>query len=145
MNSPQLINKYKAAHNKLILLDYDGALVNRYTKPYNDVPSAHLLNNLTLLGTMPQTKVIIFTGKGQHDIDSFIGHLPVDIIAEHGAMRKENNTWQQQAVNNTFWKKNVIPLFNKITLLCPGSYVEEKIFSISWDYKNVEKASGFAQ
>ena len=138
----ELIEKYKNATNKLVLLDYDGTLVDFSPLPEKAIPSEKLLNVLIKLIDEPQTKVMIISGRSHHDIYKFLGHLPIDIIAEHGAMVKENGVWEKQIIDNSSWKNKVLPILNRITLTCPNSFVEEKSFSLAWHYRNAESQSG---
>lgn len=63
--------KYKTAANKLILLDYDGTLVDFESMPDKAKPSAQLLEILKSLTDNHQTNVIIISGRRQYEIDSF--------------------------------------------------------------------------
>lgn len=144
MIKAELIKKYRNATNKLILLDYDGTLVGFSPLPENAIPSEKLLAVLIKLIEKPHTKVVIISGRGHRDIDKFLGHLPIDIIAEHGAMVKENGVWKKQLIDTGLWKNIVLPILDRITLTCPNSFVEEKLFSLSWHYRNTELQSGHA-
>jgi len=68
--------------------------------------------------------------------------LGIDISAEHGAMIKENGTWKEQINDVIFWKKEVLLSLNEITSKCPGSFIEEKSFSLAWHYRNSETEAG---
>lgn len=138
-----LIEKYRKATNKLILLDYDGTLVDYCPIPEKAIPSEKLLDILIKLVDKPQTKVIIVSGRGHHDIDKLLGYLPIDIIAEHGAMIKENGEWKNKIIDYGLWKKDVLPLLNQAVLACPKSFVEEKYFSLTWHYRNAKSESGY--
>lgn len=138
-----LIEKYKKASKRLVLLDYDGTLVNYEILPDNATPSTQMLDVLEGLINDPETKVIILTGREHQDIDKFIGCLPMDIIAEHGAMIKENGIWKKQIIDNCLWKNAILPLMNKATMNCPESFVEEKCCSLAWHYRAVEKTTGY--
>ena len=138
----ELIEKFRKANYKLILLDYDGTLVDFFPFPEKAKPSEKLLDILNKLITKPKTNVVIITGRAHKDIDNFLGHLPINIIAEHGGMLKINRIWKKQAKNNNLWKDKVLPIFNQITLACPNSFIEEKQFSLAWHYRNAE--SGYA-
>jgi trehalose 6-phosphate synthase/phosphatase len=142
-NKAVLIEKFRKATNKLVLLDYDGTLVNYALIPNNAVPSEQLLNVLIKLVDKPHTKVIIISGRGHQEIDKLLGHLPIKIIAEHGAMIKDNGLWKKQVVDNNSWKNAIVPLLNQLTIKCNGSYVEEKYFSLTWHYRNAESLSGY--
>ncbi|KAF0151976.1 MAG: trehalose 6-phosphate synthase/phosphatase [Ignavibacteria bacterium] len=137
-----LTEKYKTAVNKLILLDYDGTLVDFVPTPERAKPSAHLLNTLRTISNQPQTEVIIISGRLYFDIDRFLGVLPLNIIAEHGAMVKENGKWKKQIVDYRLWKQSVLPIFNRFALTCPNSFVEEKEYSLTWHYRNAQLESG---
>lgn len=136
------IEKYKNATNKLVLLDYDGTLVGYSPIPEKAIPSEKLLDILMKLIDKPQTKVIIISGRGHQDIDKLLGHLPINIIAEHGAMIKANRVWEKQIIDNGSWKNKILPILNRFTLSCPNSFIEEKYFSLTWHYRNAESESG---
>jgi trehalose 6-phosphate synthase/phosphatase len=140
----ELIEKYKKATNKLVLLDYDGTLVNYELIPDNARLSEHLFDILIKLIDKPQTKVFIISGRGHNDIDRLLDHLPIDIIAEHGAMIKESGVWKNQIIDNNLWKKTIIPVLNRITSACPESFVEEKNFSLTWHYRSADTQRGYA-
>ena len=140
----ELIAKYKKAHNKLVLLDYDGTLVNFTIKPDDAKPSERLLKVLSKISNDPATKIMIITGREYRSIDKLVGHLPIDIIAEHGAMLKENGSWKEQVNDAVFWKKGILPTLNEITEKCPGSFIEDKGFSLAWHYRNCELEAGQA-
>ena len=55
----------------------------------------HLIDILKKLIDNPQTKVFIITGRGYQDIDKLLDHLPINIIAEHGAMIKERRDMEE--------------------------------------------------
>lgn len=140
----ELIEKYGNATNKLVLLDYDGTLVNYTPIPGTAKLSEDLFDILIQLVDNPQTQVFIITGRGYQDIDKLLDNLSINIIAEHGAMIKENGVWKNQLINNVLWKKTIIPILNQITLGCPESFIEEKYFSLAWHYRNSESQSGYA-
>ncbi len=139
-----LIEKYRKAKNKLVLLDYDGTLVNYELIPDNARLPEHLNDILKKLIDKPQTKVFIISGRSHQDIDKLLDHLPINIIAEHGAMMKRGGLWKNQVIDNNAWKKSIIPILNQTTSDCPKSFVEVKNFSLTWHYRNAEALSGYA-
>lgn len=143
LQKEDLIKKFREAENKLILLDYDVTLVNYELIPENAVLSDHLDDILNKLIIKPQTNVFIVSGRAHRDIDKLLDHLPIDIIAEHGAMKKENGVWKNQINSDVEWKKTIIDILNQITFACPKSSIEEKKFSLAWHYRNAEPESGY--
>jgi trehalose 6-phosphate synthase/phosphatase len=139
----ELIEKFKKADNRLILLDYDGTLVNYELIPQNAILSEDLGDILIKLVDKPQTKVLIISGRGHSDIDRLVDHLPIDIIAEHGAMMKVEGVWRDQINKESKWKREVIDILSQITSVCPESYIEEKKFSLTWHYRNSGSQAGY--
>jgi trehalose 6-phosphate synthase/phosphatase len=139
-----LIENFKRAKNKLILLDYDGTLVDYKTAPQDATPSKKLLFSLLKLNESPRTKLVIITGRAYQDIDGFVGHLPIDILAEHGAMIRENDEWKELVPDDERWKQTVYPVLNRFIDDCPGSFVEEKRFAMAWHYRNADQETGFS-
>ncbi len=138
----ELKESFGKALGRLLLFDYDGTLVN-----YTAVPSEALLPGqvsglLRRLSEIPRTSIFIITGRGFRDIEKLIDTLPLNIIAEHGAMIRENGIWNKQVEDDGSWKKSVLPLFDEATLLCLHSYVEEKRYSLTWHYRTADPESG---
>ena len=140
----ELLEKYRTAKNRLVLLDYDGTLVNYTTIPETERLPEHLFDILTKLIGNSHTEVFIITGRGYMEIDKILEQLPINIIAEHGAMIRERGVWKNQINDNVQWKERIIPILNQISLTCPKSFIEEKSFSLTWHYRNAESQSGFA-
>jgi trehalose 6-phosphate synthase/phosphatase len=138
-----LVKKYKIARSRLLLFDYDGTLVSIRSSPDEAMPSAYLFDLLDRLCHAASTKVVIITGRKYRDIDLLIGRLPLDIIAEHGAMIKEGGTWHRKADHDVEWKKSIAPLMNKMSSECTGTFLEEKDFSLTWHYRNTDPLGGF--
>jgi trehalose 6-phosphate synthase/phosphatase len=139
-----LIKKYRQAKNRLILLDYDGTLVEYKPKPEQAVPSEELVDMLGNLACDQGSEVIIVTGRDHLDIDSLLGRLPVDIIASHGAIMKEQGEWKEQVPGDTGWKRYVRPVMDQVCAGCNESFVEDKHFSLAWHYRNAASDSGYA-
>jgi len=137
-----LVRSFRQAMNRLILLDYDGTLVDYASTPDLAKPPGNLFNPLLRLSKLPQTKVVIITGRSDEDIDSFFGSLPIQIIAEHGAMIKELSGWQQLTQVDSNWIGAIREIFAPFAADCPGSFVEVKKFSLAWHYRNADKVSG---
>jgi trehalose 6-phosphate synthase/phosphatase len=143
LEETELIDKYRKAKCKLVLLDYDGTLVNYELIPDEAKLPVQLSDILKKLIDNPRNKVFIISGRSHQDIDKLLDHLPVDIIAEHGAMQKVGGVWKNQINGNAVWKIAVIPILDQITGACPGSSVEEKTYALTWHYRKAESQSGY--
>ncbi|SMO57859.1 trehalose-phosphatase [Solitalea koreensis] len=136
------LQHYKNASKRLVLLDYDGTLVNLSSLPSQANPTQQTIKVLKQLTEKVQTKTIVITGRSHIDIEHFIGHLPIDIIAEHGAMAKDHTGWKKR-INDSLWKSEVAPVMDSITAICPKSFVEQKSFSLAWHYRNADEETGY--
>jgi len=140
----EIKEKFRNAKNRLVLLDYDGTLVKHTPLPETAILPEHMSDIIIKLVDNPQTKIFIITGRGRSDIDKFLDHIPINIIAEHGAMVKMEGVWKNQIINNLSWKKQIMPVLNQITATCPESYIEEKNFSLTWHYRNADPDLGYS-
>ncbi len=140
----EINEKFKSATNRLVLLDYDGTLVKHTAIPDMAKLPAEISDIIRKLVHNPQTEIFIITGRGHEDIDKFLNHIPINIIAEHGAMVKEDGVWRNQIIDNFEWKKTIIPILNQITVKCAESFIEEKYFSLTWHYRNADPDLGYA-
>lgn len=141
----EIKEKYNKAGNRLVLLDYDGTLVNYVPVPHTATLPSYIYDILFNLIDVPHTKIFIITGRSHHDIDKLLHHIPINIIAEHGAMVKEEGEWRSQIIDNFNWKDPIIPILTQITESCPGSFIEEKFYSVTWHYRNADPITGHAR
>lgn len=140
----EINEKFKSATNRLVLLDYDGTLVKHTGIPDTAKLPEEITEIIKKLVQNPRTEIFIITGRGHEAIDKFLNHIPINIIAEHGAMIKEDGVWRNQILDNFEWKKTIIPILNQITSKCEESFIEEKFFSITWHYRNANPYLGYA-
>ena len=139
-----LIAGYRQATNSLLLLDYDGTLVNYELKPEDARLPEHLNDILKRLIAKPGTTVFIISGRARNDIERMLHHLQVNIISEHGAMIKNGGVWKNLTSGNCQWKDSVFPILGQAASDCPGSYIEEKNCSVAWHYRNADSQDGFS-
>ena len=83
--------EYKKAKSRLLFLDYDGSLIGFFPDPQDAGPDTDLIAILEKLSTDPKNRVVIISGRDKGTLDKWLGHLPIDIIAEHGVWLKEKH------------------------------------------------------
>jgi len=140
----EIIKSFRNAKNRLILLDYDGTLVDHTTIPGNATLPQEMTEILSKLINLKRTDLFIITGRRYDDIDRFLNHLPVNILADHGAVVKEGKEWKNHHAKDDSWKLTVLPLLEKYTKECQGSFIEDKLFSVAWHYRNSDPQSGYS-
>ena len=129
---------FAKARRRVLLLDYDGSLVPLRSDYKNAAPSKRILDILKKLQSDPRNEVVVVSGRTSHDLETWLGHLPISLVAEHGAtIRKAGgHTWQNQARRETVWRSVITPLLRHYTELAPHSRLEVKPHSLVWHYRN---------
>lgn len=146
MVGPKEINKTKKdfqdAKNKLLFLDYDGTLVEFSSSPGAVSPSKNLVNLISKLAKIEGCEVVIVSGRDKYTLEKWLGHLPISMIAEHGAWikSKSKKRWSTELTKKQDWKRSLQPILAYFTNRTPNSFVEEKEFSLVWHYRKVEKS-----
>ncbi|HRO43259.1 MAG TPA: bifunctional alpha,alpha-trehalose-phosphate synthase (UDP-forming)/trehalose-phosphatase [Flavipsychrobacter sp.] len=135
--------RYYYGMKRAIFLDYDGTLVPFHKNVMGAVPDEELLQLLKDLCNDPHNKVIITSGRDYQTLDKWLGHLPVDIIAEHGAWYKDHGKfWRSKRDLNDDWKQEIYNVMNQFVRRTPGASIEEKSYSLAWHYRKVEDGLG---
>lgn len=135
--SSKISKAYENAKNRLLLLDYDGTLVEFNEKPALAIPNTQLLNLLTKIINQPNTDLVIISGRDQVFLDKWFGEMKLTLVAEHGYYIK-NEIWTEKINNNKEWMDNFLPVFNSFTDRTPGTFVEEKQNSLVWHYRKTD-------
>lgn len=133
-----LREEFQKARRRVLLLDYDGSLVPLRGDYKNAAPPKKLLDTLQTLQSDPRTEVVVVSGRSSHDLETWLGHLPISLVAEHGAtIRKAgSSTWQNMATREAQWRGVITPLLRHYTELAPQSRLEVKPHSLVWHYRN---------
>ncbi|TAK74731.1 MAG: bifunctional alpha,alpha-trehalose-phosphate synthase (UDP-forming)/trehalose-phosphatase [Gammaproteobacteria bacterium] len=138
----KIISKYNVAEKRLILLDYDGTLTPLMKQPQLAAPSVEILQILSALSKDKKNKIVIISGRDKNTLEKWLGHLNIILVAEHSAWLKENSHWQLTYHFNCGWKKDILSILEIYKDRLPGSFIEEKDFSIVWHYRNANEIDG---
>ncbi|WP_285058399.1 bifunctional alpha,alpha-trehalose-phosphate synthase (UDP-forming)/trehalose-phosphatase [Pedobacter ginsengisoli] len=135
-----LIEDYKSSQKRLFLLDYDGTLVSFSKDPSRASPDHDLLQLLETLCSLPGNDVYVISGRDSVTLDKWLGHLPIGLIAEHGAKnRPAGCNWSNEAlVESTTWKEKIERIMQHYVFRSPDSFIEKKDFSLAWHYRNAD-------
>jgi len=134
-----MIQQYRCATRRALLLDYDGTLVPFATEPKLAQPDAELVEILNALGSDPANQVTIISGRPRQTLEKWFGKLPVSLIAEHGVwLRNKNSEWRMLKAMTADWKERVRPILQLYVDRLPGALLEEKEFSLAWHYRRAD-------
>lgn len=139
----ELVADYAAANDRLLLLDYDGTLVPFAARPQKAVPGDATREVLTSLCRTPGNEVVVISGRDRSTLDDWFGELDVGIIAEHGVwVRERSGEWRMPEALSDEWKGEIYPLLELYTDRTPGSFIEEKDYSLVWHYRRTDPLLG---
>ena len=132
-----VLEKYKQSQKRLILLDYDGTLTDFALIPEQAFPSTRIMSLLKSLSDVRNNKLCIISGRKAEDLQKWFGHLQIILIAEHGCTYKlpSGEEWFQMSNMDLSWKAKVKGILEKMVVRYPGSFVEDKIYSLAWHYR----------
>ncbi|SHK67210.1 bifunctional alpha,alpha-trehalose-phosphate synthase (UDP-forming)/trehalose-phosphatase [Hymenobacter psychrotolerans] len=138
-----LLGEYHAADQRLLLLDYDGTLAPFHADPQRAQPDQELLLLLRALTDNPKNRVVIISGRDRTTLEAWLGHLPVDFIAEHGVwLRAAGEEWQMFQTLNNEWKREIRPILELYVARTAGSFIEDKEYSLVWHYRRADVELG---
>lgn len=137
-----LWQKYRSAKKRLIVLDYDGTLVHFSRDPQKAIPDQALLKLLQKLAV--ENHLVIVSGRDKETLDRWLSKLPrVNLIAEHGAwLRDADGDWQLIEPMSDEWKREIRPVMDFYVSRTPGSFIEEKDYSLVWHYRKTTSELG---
>lgn len=137
-----LIDQAQSAKRRLFLLDYDGTLAPFHIDPQDAFPDEELLDILNQLNSDPRNKLVFISGRDKDTMEKWLGHLDCEMAAEHGVWSKYGANWAIDPGLSNQWKSDIRLVLETMVERTPGSFIEEKAYSIVWHYRNIDKALG---
>lgn len=135
----QLVEAFTRAKSRLIMLDYDGTLAPFADLPQRAIPSSNLIRTLEQLVQDKQTVAALISGRSRADLERWFKGIPnLWLAAEHGAVlwSPYSESWEQpNHATSDEWKKRVYPILEHFVDRTPGSFIEEKEFSLVWHFR----------
>jgi trehalose 6-phosphate synthase/phosphatase len=135
----KLITSYRQCDNSIIMLDYDGTLVPFAERPQKAKPDQGLLDTLDSLCKDQKNEVVLISGRDKDTLARWFGGRGLNLIAEHGVWIKDQGTdWQTVEPLRDDWKEQMRPVLEWYEDRTPGSFIEEKDFSLVWHYRKAD-------
>jgi trehalose 6-phosphate synthase/phosphatase len=77
-------------------------------------------------------------------LEKWFDHLPIGLIAEHGArIRHPKGEWKTEVSSNQpDWMPKIEKIMQAYLTRCPHSFIEKKEFSLAWHYRNADLVQG---
>jgi trehalose 6-phosphate synthase/phosphatase len=138
-----IISRYAKTQRRIIFLDYDGTLVDFKSNIEQASPDEELYKILSKLTEDPANHVVLISGRKHENLGEWFADHGIDLIAEHGAWFKKQNThWHKLPGLSAHWKHDIMPVLETYVDRTPGTFIEEKSYSLVWHYRKAQKGLG---
>ncbi|MBW1712181.1 MAG: bifunctional alpha,alpha-trehalose-phosphate synthase (UDP-forming)/trehalose-phosphatase [Deltaproteobacteria bacterium] len=139
----ELIEDYVASQHRLFLFDYDGTLAPFADRPEMARPDEDLLDLLKTLPANGANKVVIISNRDRNTMERWFGGFRMDLSSEHGIWMKEwGEDWELVESVQDEWKDQIRPIMEYYVDRTPGSFIEEKDFSLVWHHRTAQPELG---
>lgn len=136
-----VVSAYIKSKQPLIFLDYDGTLKGFYGDPQAAKPDEELYALIKNLGK--KAHVVIISGRDKTTLGEWFKNSKVDLIGEHGVWLKgHKEDWHTITNLTDTWKEAIGEVLDGYVARTPGSFIEEKDYSLVWHYRKVETGLG---
>jgi trehalose 6-phosphate synthase/phosphatase len=131
-----IIKQFGKAEQKILFVNYDGTVVPYTENPDDAIPDKAILSFLSSLAAISELKLVLISGRDHITLNKWFGGLNIDIVAEYGTWFRENNQWTQTQILRDDWKDEIYEILNEFMNKTPGSFIEEKSYSLAWHYRS---------
>lgn len=139
----QIQNAYERSERRILFLDYDGTLTGFKSKPELAVPDDDLYHLLDRLAADPRNEVVLISGRDRVTFDRWFGDRKYTRIVEHGVWSSSpGEAWQLIEEMAVDWKSFVRPAMEFFVDRTPGTFIEEKSYSLVWHYRKADPELG---
>jgi len=138
-----IINRYIKTKKRIIFLDYDGTLVNFKSNIDQASPDKELYNVINKLAEDTANQLVLISGRKHENLDEWFKENDIYLIAEHGSWFKQPGTlWHKISGLSDQWKHDIYPILETYVDRTPGSFIEEKTYSLVWHYRKAQAGLG---
>ena len=139
----KLLDAYRHAKKRILFLDYDGTLVGFQKKPELATPDEDLYRILDKLALKKGNEIVLISGRDRGAFTEWFGKKNYSLIAEHGVWKKSpGSEWKLIEKMNKEWKELIRPVIEFYVDRTPGSFLEEKNYSLVWHFRKCDPDLG---
>lgn len=135
--------EFNKAKSRILFINYDGTLVEEKENPQKAKPTSEVLDILDTLAADPHNEVVIVSGRDKKAFDKWFKDKNYTLITDYGAScREPGKEWKENETVDTEWKKLLMPVLEFYEDRTPGTFVEEKNYSLVWHYRKADPELG---
>ncbi|CAN0601218.1 unnamed protein product, partial [Ectocarpus sp. 12 AP-2014] len=138
-----VMSKYKNAKRRLVFLDYDGTLAGFHNDPQKASPDEELYALLDQISSQPNTDMYLISGRDKETFTKWFLPKKYNMIVEHGVwISQDGEEFRMLETVKKDWMEKILPVLESFVDRTPGSFVEEKNYSLAWHYRNTDPDFG---
>ena len=135
--------EFKKAKKRLLFLDYDGTLAGFHKDPQKAVPDEKLYQLLDQIHEQDNTTLFLISGRDKQTFTNWFLPKKYNMIVEHGVWISRNGEeFKMLEKVKGEWMGKIRPVLESFVDRTPGSFVEEKNYSLAWHYRNTDPDFG---
>ncbi|MBT8301493.1 MAG: trehalose-phosphatase, partial [Maribacter sp.] len=138
-----VLEDFSKAKKRLLFLDYDGTLAGFHVDPQKAGPDKELYGLLDALNKLENTDVYLVSGRDKETFARWFLPKKYNMIVEHGVWISKNGEDFRMLENvKNDWMEKIRPVLESFEDRTPGSFIEEKNYSLAWHYRKTDPDFG---
>ena len=138
-----LLKKYREASSRILFIDYDGTLTGFKNNPQEASPDTELMQLLDDLQDQNRTDIFLISGRDKETFTKWFKGKEYNMIVEHGVWISEKAKPFKMLENvKNDWMDKIRRVLESFVDRTPGSFIEEKNYSLAWHYRNTDPDFG---
>ncbi|MGB5556201.1 MAG: bifunctional alpha,alpha-trehalose-phosphate synthase (UDP-forming)/trehalose-phosphatase [Flavobacteriaceae bacterium] len=138
-----VLERYKKAKKRLLFLDYDGTLAGFHVDPQKAGPDEELYDFLDALQKQEGTTLFLISGRDKDTFTRWFLPKKYNMIVEHGVwISREGEEFKLLENVKNDWMEKIRPVLESFVDRTPGSFIEEKNYSLAWHYRKTDPDFG---
>ncbi|MDC6384795.1 bifunctional alpha,alpha-trehalose-phosphate synthase (UDP-forming)/trehalose-phosphatase [Flagellimonas taeanensis] len=139
----RIADRYSEAKKRLLFLDYDGTLAGFHKDPQKASPDEELYDLLDQLHNQDNTTLFLISGRDKQTFGKWFLPKKYNMIVEHGVwISKDGEDFRMLEQVKGDWMGKIRPVLESFVDRTPGSFIEEKNYSLAWHYRNTDPDFG---
>ena len=138
-----IMKDYSKAKRRLVFLDYDGTLAGFHNDPQKANPDEQLYKLLDQISSQENTDMYLISGRDKETFTKWFLPKGYNMIVEHGVWISQDGAEFRMLENvKKDWMEKILPVLESFVDRTPGSFIEEKNYSLAWHYRNTDPDFG---
>ena len=139
----EIAKNYSSSKKRLLFLDYDGTLAGFHVDPQQAKPDEELYALLDALHNQEGTELFLISGRDKDTFTKWFLPKKYNMIVEHGVWISRNGEQFKLLENvKNDWMHKIRPVLESFVDRTPGSFIEEKNYSLAWHYRKTDPDFG---